>query len=89
MAFLTLTCSTYPTTTPYRDISAASKENRTLDPLIIFKGHSSVVEDVAWHAHQSTLFASVGDDRKLLMYVALCVCVCAWLWYIGLIVARV
>ena len=29
-----------------------------------------LVQDVAWHRHHSDLFASVGDDRRLLLYVA-------------------
>jgi len=34
----------------------------------IYKGHSSVVEDVAWHHHHQELFGSVGDDHKLLIW---------------------
>jgi len=34
----------------------------------IFKGHASVVEDVAWHHHHQDLFGSVGDDRKLFIW---------------------
>jgi len=32
------------------------------------KGHTSVVEDVAWHAHHAEIFGSVGDDKKLLIW---------------------
>jgi histone-binding protein RBBP4 len=28
-------------------------------------GHSNVVEDVDWHKHHTSIFASVGDDQKL------------------------
>ncbi|KAI8096544.1 WD40-repeat-containing domain protein [Halteromyces radiatus] len=50
------------------DIAAASKEHRVLAPLRIYYGHESSVEDVAWHMGQDTLFASVGDDKKLMIW---------------------
>lgn len=43
-----------------------------MDPLTTYKGHSSVVGDVAWHNLQESIFASVGDDRMML------VCVQSW-----------
>jgi histone-binding protein RBBP4 len=42
-----------------------------MEPLNIYKGHTAIVEDVQWHATKSEIFGSVGDDRKLLLYVAL------------------
>ncbi|SAL97602.1 hypothetical protein [Absidia glauca] len=50
------------------DIAGASKEHRTLDPLRTYQGHTAPVEDVAWHMGQDTLFASVGDDMKLMIW---------------------
>ncbi|WFD31378.1 Histone acetyltransferase type B subunit 2 [Malassezia sp. CBS 17886] len=50
------------------DISAYQKDSRTLDPLHTYRGHTAVVEDVAWHNHLETLFASVGDDRQMLLW---------------------
>lgn len=44
-------------------------EGKFVDPLAIFSGHQAVVEDVAWHLFHETLFGSVGDDCKLMMYV--------------------
>ncbi|EPZ36662.1 putative histone-binding protein Caf1-like protein [Rozella allomycis CSF55] len=52
----------------YWDITAATKENKTLEPVKIFKGHSAVVEDVAWHHSQEHIFGSVGDDMKVYMW---------------------
>ena len=31
-------------------------------------GHKSIVEDVAWHELHADIFASVGDDRKLMIW---------------------
>lgn len=50
------------------DIKAGGRENRTIDPLCIFRKHTAVVEDVCWHWHSDNVLASVGDDRKLFMY---------------------
>lgn len=52
----------------YWDVNAVTKEQRTLDPLTVFRGHNSVVEDVAWHSMHASLFGSVGDDKKLLLW---------------------
>ena len=34
----------------------------------IRKGHTDVVEDVAWHNHNEQLLGSVGDDKKLIIW---------------------
>lgn len=49
------------------DISASPTEKSFVDAKTIFTGHSSVVEDVAWHLMHETLFGSVADDQKLMM----------------------
>ena len=49
------------------DISAASKDQRTLDAKSIYNGHTAVVEDVAWHLLHDSIFGSVSDDQKLMM----------------------
>lgn len=41
---------------------------RTLDALSIFNGHTAVVEDVAWHLLHDSVFGSVGDDKKLMLW---------------------
>jgi histone-binding protein RBBP4 len=38
------------------------------DPIATFKGHGDVVGDVCWHASNPNMFASVGDDGKLLIW---------------------
>jgi len=51
------------------DIEGATKESKTLQPLRTYSAHTAVVEDVAWHCINDSIFASVGDDRKLFMCV--------------------
>lgn len=48
--------------------SAPTAGARTLDALTIFKGHTAVVEDVAWHLLHDAIFGSVGDDKKLMLW---------------------
>ncbi|KAI9272948.1 WD40-repeat-containing domain protein [Phascolomyces articulosus] len=50
------------------DIAAATKENRVLDPLRVYSGHSAGVEDVAWHSSHDAIFASASDDRHLMIW---------------------
>ena len=46
-----------------------------------------VVEDVAWHLHHNSIFGSVADDKKLMIWdiregktkdvsLTLCMCIC-------------
>lgn len=49
------------------DLNDYTKDNNTLKPSRVFKGHTSVVEDVSWHEFHDSIFASVGDDKKLMM----------------------
>ncbi len=51
------------------NIEKPPTEGKFVDPLAIFSGHQAVVEDVAWHLFHETLFGSVGDDCKLMMYI--------------------
>lgn len=50
------------------DINATPKENRVIDAKTIFTGHTAVVEDVAWHLLHESLFGSVADDQKLMIW---------------------
>eukprot|EP00891_Asterochloris_glomerata_P004904 jgi/Astpho2/4904/Aster-05833 len=50
------------------DISAATKGVRELGAKSIYSQHSGVVEDVAWHTKHVTVFGSVGDDRRLIIW---------------------
>lgn len=34
----------------------------------IFNAHNAVVEDVAWHVLHDSVFGSVGDDHKLMIW---------------------
>ncbi|KAK2079793.1 hypothetical protein QBZ16_002188 [Prototheca wickerhamii] len=50
------------------DVRAATQANRTLGALRVYQGHAGVVEDVAWHPSHASLFGSVGDDKKLIIW---------------------
>ncbi|KAJ3375848.1 Chromatin assembly complex, subunit 3 [Allomyces arbusculus] len=52
--------------------SAAGRTHMTSSvcPLRVYRGHSSVVGDVSWCDHEADTFASVGDDRQLLVWDA-------------------
>lgn len=50
------------------DINATPKEHRVIDAKNIFTGHTAVVEDVAWHLLHESLFGSVADDQKLMIW---------------------
>ena len=50
------------------DVNAVPKGARTLLAKNIYKGHTSVVEDVAWHCKHEHLFGSVGDDKKMFIW---------------------
>ncbi|OBZ83093.1 putative histone-binding protein Caf1 [Choanephora cucurbitarum] len=50
------------------DIAAASKEHRHLDPLRTYRGHEAGVMDIAWHMKHDTIFASCGDDQRLMIW---------------------
>jgi WD40 repeat protein len=58
------------TTIHHWDITAFQK-NKTLNPTRVYTGHTAWVEDVAWSPLIDTVFASVGDDKKLLMFFIL------------------
>ena len=47
---------------------AGTKTSNVLNPTATYTGHTNVVEDVAWHLHNNSLFGSVGDDCKLLIW---------------------
>ncbi|CED83414.1 nucleosome remodeling subunit caf1 nurf55 msi1 [Phaffia rhodozyma] len=56
------------TTVCHWDINGYSKTNNSLDPIRVYRGHTSIVEDVAWHNEHDYLFASCGDDRQLMIW---------------------
>eukprot|EP01135_Chromosphaera_perkinsii_P001969 Nk52_evm16s215 gene=Nk52_evmTU16s215 len=50
------------------NIGHASKVTKTLGAEATFRGHTSVVGDVAWHGLHDCLFGTVGDDKKLMIW---------------------
>uniref|UniRef100_A0A8C5EK68 Histone-binding protein RBBP4-like n=1 Tax=Gouania willdenowi TaxID=441366 RepID=A0A8C5EK68_GOUWI len=50
------------------DISAVPREGKIVDAKTIFTGHTAVVEDVSWHLLHESLFGSVADDQKLMIW---------------------
>ncbi|KAE9552088.1 hypothetical protein FO519_004714 [Halicephalobus sp. NKZ332] len=50
------------------DVSASTTSGGSVAAKSIFHGHSSVVEDVAWHVLHEHVFGSVGDDHKLMIW---------------------
>ena len=50
------------------DISGKPRDGRILDANTVYTGHSAVVEDVTWHLLHQSLFGSVGDDQKLMIW---------------------
>jgi len=50
------------------DVNAYSKASPSLEPVDVFRGHSSVVGDVSWNSTQENVFASVGDDKMLMIW---------------------
>ncbi|RDX51929.1 histone acetyltransferase type B subunit 2 [Lentinus brumalis] len=56
------------TTVCHWDINSYSKANNTIEPTTVFRGHTSVVGDVDWHATEDYTFASVGDDKQLIIW---------------------
>lgn len=78
-----LSCSD-DTTVCHWDINSDPKAvDKTLQPLAVYRGHTDVVEDVAWNAFSPNLFgtccflllvnllqftASCGDDQRVLLF---------------------
>ncbi|KAI0673634.1 histone acetyltransferase type B subunit 2 [Trametes maxima] len=56
------------TTICHWDINSYSKSKAVIEPTNVFRGHTSVVGDVDWHATEDYTFASVGDDKMLMLW---------------------
>ncbi|KAI9251363.1 WD40-repeat-containing domain protein [Phascolomyces articulosus] len=63
-----LISGSFDTRVCYWDIGGTPKENKTVEPLKVYTGHTAPVEDVAWHPQFESIFASVGDDCKLMIW---------------------
>ncbi|KXS16906.1 retinoblastoma binding protein-like protein 4 variant [Gonapodya prolifera JEL478] len=50
-------------------VPKAAKKGSELAPVRTYNdGHTALVEDLSWHGLHDSIFASVGDDRKLLIW---------------------
>lgn len=54
------------------DVRDKPKDARELMAKSVFTGHTAVVEDVSWHLLHDSLFGSVADDQKLLIWDTRC-----------------
>jgi len=50
------------------DVEATHANPQAVDPATTYKGHTNVVEDVVWHYSRPSIFASVGDDKMLMVW---------------------
>lgn len=50
------------------DLNSYTKGNITIEPTTVYRGHSSVVGDVDWNHQNENIFASVGDDKTLMIW---------------------
>ncbi|KAI8979827.1 WD40-repeat-containing domain protein [Mycotypha africana] len=50
------------------DINGTTRENHELEPVRTYRAHNAGVEDVAWHTKFENIFASVGDDTRLMIW---------------------
>lgn len=62
-----LVSSSDDTTVCMWDINASAKTGNEVPVLNVFRGHTAVVEDVAWHSTHPLLFVSVADDHRLMV----------------------
>ncbi|KAH6562161.1 hypothetical protein BASA50_007695 [Batrachochytrium salamandrivorans] len=50
------------------DIRKFSKDKKTLSPVRTYTAHTAWVEDVAWSTLIESTFASVGDDKRMMIW---------------------
>ncbi|KAJ6520201.1 WD40 repeat-like protein [Mycena sanguinolenta] len=50
------------------DVNSYTKAKTSIEPTNVFRGHTSVVGDVDWHPTKENVFASVGDDKMLMIW---------------------
>ena len=43
-------------------------QKSTLEVHTVFQAHQAVVEDVCWHFSHDSIFGSVGDDMKVMIW---------------------
>mmetsp|Transcript_12690 Transcript_12690/g.25770 ORF Transcript_12690/g.25770 Transcript_12690/m.25770 type:complete len:299 (-) Transcript_12690:562-1458(-) len=49
-------------------ISSATPGKAESEPVAVYKAHNGIIEDVTWHPHHASVFASVGDDKMLIYW---------------------
>ncbi|KAI8582186.1 hypothetical protein K450DRAFT_229448 [Umbelopsis ramanniana AG] len=50
------------------DIASTPEQGNTLQAYRTYNAHTASVEDVAWHMKHDSIFASVGDDMRLMIW---------------------
>ncbi|KAJ7687370.1 histone acetyltransferase type B subunit 2 [Mycena rosella] len=50
------------------DVNSYTKAKTSIEPTNVFRGHTSIVGDVDWNAENENVFASVGDDKMLMIW---------------------
>lgn len=50
------------------DVEQPHKSNETLEPISKYEDHVGPVEDVVWSRQYSDIFASAGDDKRILLW---------------------
>ncbi|KAK3587716.1 hypothetical protein CHS0354_042507, partial [Potamilus streckersoni] len=50
------------------DINAIPFRRRFISPLNVYRAHTAIVNDVAWHHSHQSVFGSVGDDRRFIIW---------------------
>ncbi|ORX42791.1 WD40 repeat-like protein [Hesseltinella vesiculosa] len=50
------------------DIEGTPNADKGLSPYQRYEAHTDCVEDISWNASNDTMFASVGDDKKLMIW---------------------
>ncbi len=50
------------------DVNAPNQLTNTLEASSIYEVHTQVVEDVCWNNFHGELFASVSDDKRLMLW---------------------
>ncbi|CAD0202693.1 unnamed protein product [Chrysodeixis includens] len=67
LILMAIYCQPAMTNTQYAlDINATA--GCVIEAKSVFTGHTAVVEDVAWHLLHESLFGSVADDQKLMIW---------------------
>lgn len=47
---------------------AGASGHESLAPIHVFSGHTEGVQDVSWHGTHNYIFASAGDDKRLILW---------------------